>query len=248
MTLLTKTDALTLENVWVQFGGLAALADVSLKIPSFSIFGIIGPNGAGKTTLFNTITGLTQPTKGSVKFFSQDLKGLSCDQVSRLGIARTFQNIRLFASMTVFENLLVAAEQKLPHAQAVAKCEELLEFFHFQSQKDVLGIALAYGDQRRLEIARGLATQGQILLLDEPAAGLNPQETLHLHELIIKIRNHFKRTVILIEHDMKLVMGLCETIAVFDYGKKIACATPAAIQKNPAVIEAYLGYQAEFHH
>ena len=248
---------LEIQNLSIQFGGLLALSDFSFTLDQGELVALIGPNGAGKTTAFNIVTGVYPPTRGQMLFNGHRIDGQSPVQLNRLGLARTFQNIRLFQNLTVLDNVIVALngsaeegllttflrgpkfhrERKVSHAIGM----QLLETMHLADAADRLAKNLPYGDQRRLEIARALATGPKILLLDEPAAGMNPQEKSELMILIRFIRDHFKVGIWLIEHDMKLVMSICERITVLDHGETIAVGTPAEVQTNAKVIEAYLG-------
>lgn len=244
-------------HLGVDFGGLVAVDDFHLLIGRTEISGLIGPNGAGKTTVFNLLTKVYQPTRGTILLGDKDTAGMNTSQVCRAGIARTFQNIRLFKDMTVAENVMVGLHHDIKYhipgaifrvpgywrqeKAARGKAKDMLSIFNMQDMGDMKAGGLPYGAQRRLEIVRALATDPSILLLDEPAAGMNPSETAELMENITKIRDVYQIAIMLIEHDMKLVMGICEGIAVLNYGKIIAKGTPAEIMSNPVVVEAYLG-------
>lgn len=251
---------LDIQNISIRFGGLTAVADFSLTMGDHDIYGLIGPNGAGKTTVFNMLTGVYTPTSGTMTFDGESIVGLKPYNITKKKIARTFQNIRLMKNLSVLENVKISFiyQEKYGLASAILrlpsffheeedvqkKSLELLKVFHLADKKDEMAANLPYGEQRRLEIARALATQPKLLLLDEPAAGMNPQETQELTELIRWIRKTFKISILLIEHDMRLVMSVCEKIVVLDYGKIIARGTPGEIKANPKVIEAYLGEEA----
>ena len=252
-----KIPVLEVIDLGIDFGGLTAVNDFNLKVYNNEIVGLIGPNGAGKTTVFNMLTKVYQPSRGTIKFCGQDTARMSVVEMNKAGIARTFQNIRLFSNMSVIDNVKIGMNNQITYnnieavlrlpkyreqeAKVTEEAMELLRIFGLDKDADLIAGNLPYGAQRRLEIARAMATKPKLLLLDEPAAGMNPQETADLMDMIRFVRDHFHIAILLIEHDMKLVMGICERISVLNYGMLLAEGTPAEIQSNPQVIKAYLG-------
>ena len=253
----TRTPVLDVQGLGIDFGGLTAVNEFSLQVFNEEIVGLIGPNGAGKTTVFNMLTKVYKPSRGTITFCGQNTEKMTVVEMNKQGIARTFQNIRLFSNLSVLDNVRIGMHNKISYSNLDAvfrlpkyyhqerevekEAVELLKIFGLDDKKDIIAGNLPYGAQRRLEIARAMATEPKLLLLDEPAAGMNPQETEELMSMIRFVRDHFKIAILLIEHDMKLVMGICERITVLNYGMMLAEGTPEEIQANPHVIKAYLG-------
>ena len=253
----TQIPVLRTEHLCIQFGGLRAVDDVNLEIKKGELYGLIGPNGAGKTTVFNLLTGVYKPTSGKILLCGKDITGKAPAEINRMGIARTFQNIRLFNNLTVIENVMVGLSNQIPcnTAQSIFRLPrhkaseremyeralKLLEVFQLDEYKDYLAANLPYGKQRKLEIARAMATNPTLLLLDEPAAGMNPNETQELMDDITFVRREFGMTILLIEHDMRLVSGICENLTVLNFGTELAKGDTATVLSDPAVVKAYLG-------
>ncbi len=252
-----QIPVLKTEHLCIQFGGLRAVDDVNLEIKKGELYGLIGPNGAGKTTVFNLLTGVYKPTSGKILLCGKDITGKAPAEINRMGIARTFQNIRLFNNLTVIENVMVGLSNQIPcnMAQSIFRLPrhrrsekefyeralELLKVFQLDEYKDYLAANLPYGKQRKLEIARAMATNPTLLLLDEPAAGMNPNETQELMDDITFVRREFGMTILLIEHDMRLVSGICENLTVLNFGTELAKGDTATVLSDPAVVKAYLG-------
>lgn len=250
-------SVLKVSHLTKRFGGLTAVSDLSFEIPQGTIMGLIGPNGAGKTTVYNLITGIYQPTEGTVSLLDRPLNGLSCHDIAQMGVARTFQNLRLFKKLTALENIIIACQHSTRYSlldaalrtrrfrqeeeKLQAQAASLLQLVGLEKYAELSAGALPYGHQRRLEIARALALNPKLLLLDEPAAGMNPEESLQLMEFIREIQQKFQLTILLIEHHMDIVMGICDHIVVLNFGKEIANGSPAVVQSNPEVVSAYLG-------
>lgn len=254
---MDNTPVLKVKNLGIDFGGLTAVNRFSIEVDKHQIVGLIGPNGAGKTTVFNMLTKVYQPSRGKIELNGKDITNMSTVEVNKAGIARTFQNIRLFDKLTVLDNVLIGMHNSINYSslegifknanyrkqenESKQRALELLKMLNLLTYKDNIAGSLPYGAQRRLEICRALATSPSLLLLDEPAAGMNPSETMDLMKTIKDIRDHFNISILLIEHDMKFVMGICEKITVLNYGTTLAVGSPEEIKSNPEVIKAYLG-------